>query len=58
MPHVERDSHAKAERTLCEDDASLMQAWSEEGAALVRSWCSLGTEKVGFVLHLQVDSTK
>ncbi len=44
MPHVERDSHAEEERTLCEDDASLMQAWSEEGADLVRRrWGSFCT---------------
>ncbi len=36
MPHVERDTEVKSGWTLCKDDASLMQAWSEEGAALVR----------------------
>jgi len=38
MPHVERDTESKPKRTLYEDDASLMQAWSEEGTALVRPW--------------------
>jgi hypothetical protein len=39
MPHVERNTEAKPKQTLCEDDASLMQAWSEDGAALVRRRC-------------------
>ena len=38
MPHVERDTESEPKRTLYEDDASLMQAWSEEGTALVRPW--------------------
>jgi len=32
----------RTERTSCENDASLMQAWSEDGAALVRTWCGEG----------------
>jgi hypothetical protein len=27
---------------LHEDEANLMQAWSEDGAALVRPWCGEG----------------
>jgi hypothetical protein len=50
MPHVERDSHAEAEQTLCEDDASLMQAWSEDGTALVRRRCSDDFYRVCLVL--------
>jgi hypothetical protein len=52
MPHVERDSHAEAEQTLCEDDASLMQAWSEDGAALVRRRCSDDFYRVSIKSHL------
>jgi len=47
MPHVERDSEAKPKQTLCEDDASLMQAWSEDGTALVRPWCEDSKQKSG-----------
>jgi len=32
----------ETERTLCENDARVMQAWSEDGAALVRTWCEEG----------------
>jgi len=42
MPHVERDTEEKPEQTLCEGDPRLMQAWSEEGTALVRGWCGSG----------------
>ncbi len=49
MPHVERDSHAEEERTLCEDDASLMQAWSEEGAEMVRTWYGEGAAMIFIV---------
>ncbi|MCW1735733.1 hypothetical protein [Anaerorudis cellulosivorans] len=42
MPHVKRDTAVKAEQTSCEDDGSLMQAWSEDGAALVRRRCGEG----------------
>ncbi len=51
MSHVERDSHAEAERTLCEDDASLIQAWSEEGADLVRTWYEEGVSSPEIGLH-------
>ena len=48
---MKRDTAAETERTLCEDDASLMQAWSEEGAALVRTWYGEGVScpEIGFV---------
>ncbi|HOV71318.1 MAG TPA: hypothetical protein PLO31_03820 [Dysgonamonadaceae bacterium] len=36
LPHVERDPEVEPERTLCDGGASLMQAWSEDGTALVR----------------------
>ncbi len=51
MAHVEQDSHAEAERTLCEDDASLMQAWSEERAELVRTWYGEGVSSPEIGLH-------
>jgi len=37
--HVERDTEAETKQSLCKDDASLMQAWSEDGTALVRRRC-------------------
>jgi len=42
MLHVERDTEAEPKQTLCKDDANLMQAWREDGAALVRPWCEEG----------------
>jgi ATP:corrinoid adenosyltransferase len=36
MPHIEWDTEAVPKQALCRDDASLMQAWSEDGTALVR----------------------
>jgi len=40
--YVERDTGVETVQTLCEDDASLMQAWSEDGADLVRRRCGEG----------------
>ena len=39
---MKRDTAAETERTSCENDARVMQAWSEDGAALVRTWCEEG----------------
>ena len=36
LPHLERDPEVEPKRTLCTEGASLMQAWSEDGTALVR----------------------
>jgi len=36
LPHPERDTEEEPERTLCDGGASPMQAWSEDGTALVR----------------------
>ncbi|MFY9597638.1 MAG: hypothetical protein WAP53_04545 [Dysgonamonadaceae bacterium] len=43
MPHVERDPEEERERTFCKDGAWVRQAWSEDGAALVRRRCEEST---------------
>jgi len=46
LPHAERDTGEETERTFCKVDESLMQAWSEDGTALVRGRSRTLTENV------------
>jgi hypothetical protein len=51
LPHGKRDAEAKPVQTLCEEGASLMQAWSEDGTALVRGWC--GDRTIHLIVFFQ-----